>query len=64
MVLEIIPVKIQKEIESDDDLVDLILKSSEINEDDILVFSQKIISKNEGRILVYRLLNLLFLLMA
>jgi len=51
MVLEIIPVKIQKEIESDDDLVDLILESSEINEDDILVFSQKIISKNEGRIL-------------
>ena len=51
MALEIIPVKIQKEIESDDDLVDLILESSEINEDDILVFSQKIISKNEGRIL-------------
>jgi len=44
MTLEIIPVKIQKEIESDDDLVDLILESSEINEDDILVFSQKIIS--------------------
>jgi len=40
MALEIIPVKIQKEIESDDDLVDLILKSSEINDDDILVFSQ------------------------
>jgi len=51
MALEIIPVKIQKEIESDDDLVDLILESSEINDDDILVFSQKIISKNEGRIL-------------
>ena len=49
--LEIIPVKIQKEIDFDDDLVDLILESSEINEDDILVFSQKIISKNEGRIL-------------
>jgi len=29
----------------------LILESSEINDDDILVFSQKIISKNEGRIL-------------
>ena len=51
MALEIIPVKIQKEIESDDDLVNLILESSEINDDDILVFSQKIISKNEGRIL-------------
>jgi len=44
MVLEIIPVKIQKEIESDDDLVDLILESSEINDDDILVFSQIIFS--------------------
>ena len=51
MVLEIIPVKIQKEIESGDNLVDLILESFEINDDDILVFSQKIISKNEGRII-------------
>ncbi len=51
MALEIIPVKIQKEIKSDDDLVDLILGSSEINDGDILVFSQKIISKSEGRIL-------------
>ena len=51
MALEIIPVKIQKEIEFDDDLVDLILESSEINNGDILVFSQKIVSKNEGRIL-------------
>jgi len=49
--LEIIPVKIQKEIEPDDDLVDLILKSSEVNDGDILVFSQKIVSKNDGRIL-------------
>ncbi|HIA97384.1 MAG TPA: coenzyme F420-0:L-glutamate ligase [Candidatus Nitrosopelagicus sp.] len=51
MTLEIIPVKIQKEIEPDDDLVDLILESSEVNDGDILVFSQKIVSKNEGRIL-------------
>ena len=49
--LEIIPVKIQKEIEPDDDLVDLILESSEVNDGDILVFSQKIVSKNEGRVL-------------
>ena len=49
--LEIIPVKIQKEIESDDNLVDLILESSEVNNGDILIFSQKIVSKNEGRIL-------------
>ena len=51
MVLEIIPIKIQKEIKPDDDLVDLILELSEINDDDILVFSQKIVSKNERRIL-------------
>ena len=51
MVLEIIPIKIQSEIGIDANFVDLILESSEINEDDILVFSQKIISKNEGRIL-------------
>ena len=49
--LEIIPVKIQKEIESDDNLVDLILESSEVNNGDILIFSQKIVSKNEGRII-------------
>ena len=51
MVLEIIPIKIQKEVKSDDDLVDLILELSEINDNDILVFSQKIVSKNERRIL-------------
>ena len=51
MVLEIIPVKIQREIGIDDNFVDLILESSEINDGDILVFSQKIVSKNEGRML-------------
>ena len=51
MTLQVIPVKFQKEVESNDDLVDLILESFEINDDDILVFSQKIISKNEDRIL-------------
>ena len=50
MSLQVIPVKIQKEVESGDDLVDLILESFEINDGDVLVFSQKIISKNEGRI--------------
>ena len=48
MVLEIIPIKIQREIGIDANLVDLILESSEINDGDILVFSQKIVSKNEG----------------
>ena len=51
MVLEIIPIKIQKEIGVDANFVDLILESSEINDGDILVFSQKIVSKNEGRML-------------
>ena len=51
MSLQVIPIKIQKEVESGDDLVDLILELFEINDDDVLVFSQKIISKNEGRIL-------------
>ena len=51
MTLQVIPVKFQKEVEPNDDLVDLILESFEINDDDIFVFSQKIISKNEDRIL-------------
>ena len=51
MVLQIIPIKTQKEIGIDVNLVDLILESSEINDRDILVFSQKIVSKSEGRIL-------------
>ena len=49
MSLQIIPIKTQKEIGLDANLVDLILESSEINDGDILVFSQKIVSKNEGR---------------
>ena len=61
MALEIIPVKIQKEINYDDDLVDLIIESSEINDGDILVFSQKIVSKNEGRILSLSSVNPSFL---
>jgi len=51
MVLEIIPIKIQKEIGIDANIVDLISESSEINDGDILVFSQKIVSKSEGRVL-------------
>ena len=51
MSIQIIPVKIQKDIVPNDNLVDLVLESTEIQDDDILVFSQKIVSKNEGRIL-------------
>ena len=51
MSIQIIPVKIQKDIVPNDNLVDLVLESTKIQDDDILVFSQKIVSKNEGRIL-------------
>ena len=57
MVLEIIPIKTQREIGVDVNLVDLILESSEINDGDILVFSQKIVSKNEGRMLSLSSIN-------
>jgi len=50
MILEIIPVKIEEEIEPNTDIIDLVLESTVINDYDILIFSQKIISKNEGRI--------------
>ncbi|HWY33549.1 MAG TPA: coenzyme F420-0:L-glutamate ligase, partial [Nitrosopumilaceae archaeon] len=53
MSLEIIPVKIDKEIEQNDDISELILLSTskpEIKNGDILIVTQKIISKQEGRI--------------
>ncbi|HYL67372.1 MAG TPA: coenzyme F420-0:L-glutamate ligase [Nitrosopumilaceae archaeon] len=51
MSLEIIPVKIDKEIEQDDDISELVLSTSkpEIKDGDILIVTQKIISKQEGR---------------
>ena len=57
MVLEIIPVKIEEEIEPNTDIIDLVLKSTVINDYDILIFSQKIISKNEGRIVALSSVN-------
>ncbi|MGI0026470.1 MAG: coenzyme F420-0:L-glutamate ligase [Nitrosopumilaceae archaeon] len=51
MSLEIIPVKIDKEIEQNDDISELILSSAlkpEIKDNDILIVTQKIISKQEG----------------
>ena len=48
--MQIIPVPIKKEIDSSDDVADLILSSVDISENDILVVAQKIISKQEGRI--------------
>ena len=47
--MEILPVQIQKEIEPSDNLAELITSSSQIQDGDILVIAQKIISKQEGR---------------
>jgi coenzyme F420-0:L-glutamate ligase/coenzyme F420-1:gamma-L-glutamate ligase len=48
--LQIIPLHIDKEIEPSDDISDLILMSSDLHDGDILVVAQKIVSKQEGRI--------------
>jgi len=48
--LQIIPVPIDREIDTADDISKLILMSAELNDGDILVIAQKIISKQEGRI--------------
>ena len=53
MALEIIPVYIENEIRQGDNLIELMLASklgSSLRDGDILVFTQKIISKQEGRI--------------
>jgi coenzyme F420-0:L-glutamate ligase/coenzyme F420-1:gamma-L-glutamate ligase len=51
MNLEIIPIKIEKEIEPADDIIQLmILSGPELQVGDIAVFTQKIISKQEGQI--------------
>jgi len=48
--LQIIPLYIEKEIQPSDDLTELILASTDLSDGDILVVAQKIISKQEGRI--------------
>jgi coenzyme F420-0:L-glutamate ligase/coenzyme F420-1:gamma-L-glutamate ligase len=48
--LQIIPIYIEKEIEPLDDISKLISNSFDICDDDILVVAQKIVSKQEGRI--------------
>lgn len=53
MTLEIIPVHVGNEIKPGDDLTELLLASkigSNLHDGDILVFTQKIISKQEGRV--------------
>ena len=50
MTIQIIPVRIDKEIEKCENIPDLIFLQSEIKDGDILVVTQKIISKQEGNI--------------
>ena len=52
MSLQIIPIHLKNDIRPTDDLVDLLLSSSRttFENGDILVIAQKIISKNEGRV--------------
>jgi len=49
--LQIIPIHIEKEIEPTDNISELIITSEEIHNGDILVIAQKIISKQESRII-------------
>ena len=53
MSIQIIPVKIKEDVQPNDDIIEMILSSSKIsiNDGDVLVLSQKIISKREGRII-------------
>ncbi len=49
--MQIIPININQEITSSDDISDIILKSEQISDGDIIVIAQKIISKQEGRLI-------------
>jgi coenzyme F420-0:L-glutamate ligase/coenzyme F420-1:gamma-L-glutamate ligase len=49
--LQILPVHIEKEIEPLDDLSEIISNSSDLHDGDILVIAQKIISKQENRLI-------------
>jgi coenzyme F420-0:L-glutamate ligase/coenzyme F420-1:gamma-L-glutamate ligase len=52
MTIQIIPVQISKDIQEHDDIVDLMISSKhEIQDGDIIVITQKIISKQEGSII-------------
>jgi len=52
MSIQIIPIKIKEDIQPSDDIIALILSSSKssIDDGDVIVISQKIISKKEGRV--------------
>ena len=49
--MQIIPIPIEKEIVPDDDLSELILNSADVLDGDVLVIAQKIIPKQEGRMI-------------
>jgi coenzyme F420-0:L-glutamate ligase/coenzyme F420-1:gamma-L-glutamate ligase len=49
--MQIIPIHIEREIEPGDDISQLIINSEEIHNGDIVIIAQKIISKQEGRII-------------
>ena len=49
--MQVIPIHIEKEIEPLDDLSEIISNSSDLQDGDILVIAQKIISKQENRII-------------
>ena len=49
--MQLIPIHIEKEIDSSDDISEIISQSVEIKDGDILVIAQKIISKQEDRII-------------
>ncbi|MCE2614588.1 MAG: coenzyme F420-0:L-glutamate ligase [Nitrosopumilus sp. (ex Thoosa mismalolli)] len=50
--MQIIPIHIDKEIDSSDNLSELLLNATSLEEGDIVIVAQKIISKNEGRSIV------------
>lgn len=50
MAIEIIPIQIKKDIFPKDDLSELILKNSKLQDGDIIVISQKAVSKQESRV--------------
>ena len=52
MTMEVIPIHLKNDVQPNDDLVDLLLSSSKstLENGDVLVVSQKIISKHEGQV--------------
>ncbi len=64
MSVEIIPVKIDKNIQENDDIVKLLLSSlvhTEIKDGDIVIVTQKIVSKQEGQIVQLSKINVTLL---